>query len=1022
MAKARAKSTGATLVIVESPSKARTIERYLGAGYMVRACMGHVRDLPESGLGIDLDGGFLPTYEILPGKRKVISELRKAAKEADTVYLATDLDREGEAIAWHLSEALDLSKTKARRVVFNEITKSAIKEAFEHPHDLDLAKVDAQQARRILDRIVGYQLSPLLWKKIAKGLSAGRVQSVAVKLIVDREEEIRAFVPEESWKILAVFATQPDQTAALASAWREFLSKAEDPDAPRTQKERIAWLTEHACVAAELVKLGGESFEGRTVADARRVVEALGFVTQRVEETDWEEYRAHGLKRTRLHGELPASRGPAFTVRDVSTRRTTTRPQPPFTTAALQQQASTQLGFSASRTMRIAQQLYEGVELGARGSVGLITYMRTDSTNLSKDSIAHVRDMIRADFGDRYLPEKPNVYGSAKRAQEAHEAIRPTDASIKPEEIRAALSAEQWKLYDLIWRRFVACQMEPAQWDSTTLLIGADTAQGEAIFKATGRRLAFDGFYRVQGLGSQEDVVLPPLATGQPVSPLQLDPRQQYTSPPPRYSEAALIKSLEAEGIGRPSTYAAIIQTIQDRGYVEQVDRRFHATDKGEIVTEKLVEHFPRIMDVKFTSHMEDELDKIEEEHLDWVRVLHEFYDPFKESLARAETEMQPARSEPSAYTCPKCSQPMAYRWARTGRFLSCTGYPDCNGAYNVDREGKPIIPKVVDLACEKCGKPMLLRRSKMGPFLGCSGYPECSSTVPCDATGQPLRLVTPEEIERPCEECGEGTLRVKRKARREFLGCDKYPTCKHTASLPDGVYLERKRTPLEPAGFNCEKCSRPMVIREGRRGKFLACSGFPRCKNSKPHEKLDEFLQQVAEGKLQATDTQTAEQLKKSNGNGRRAVPKTVPKTAEGKVDFAALGEPPKGFAWTRTGKPVVETWPEGALHCPECGSDMSLKRGRFGPFYSCSNFPKCRCTVNLRGDAKKRAEEELPAPQRPKPIPTDVSCPECGAKMLLREGRSGKFLGCSAFPKCKTTQPMPPGATVEDLVSAPA
>ncbi|MCG3131638.1 MAG: DNA topoisomerase 1 [Phycisphaerae bacterium] len=1009
------------LVIVESPSKARTIERYLGPGHTVRACLGHVRDLPESGLGVDLDRDFLPTYEILPGKKKVISELRKAAKDADTVYLATDLDREGEAIAWHLSEALALPKSKARRVVFNEITKTAIQEAFERPHDIDPAKVDAQQARRILDRIVGYQLSPLLWKKIAKGLSAGRVQSVAVKLIVDREAQIRAFVPEESWKILAVFATDVGAAENLGGAWRTFLDSAADPDEPRTQKERIAWLTEHACLQAELVKIGDEAFEAKTAADARRIAEALGFVTSGVEETDWPEYARHGLKRVRLAG-TTQRRDATFVVRDLQTRRTTTKPSPPLTTAAMQQTASTQLGFSASRTMRIAQQLYEGVELGQRGSVGLITYMRTDSTNLSKDSVEQARRLIAEKFGDAYLPPRPNVYGAAKRAQEAHEAIRPTDATIAPDDAKSFLTQEQFKLYDLIWRRFVACQMEAAQWDGTTVLIGASTTAGEATFKATGRRLAFDGFYRVQGLGAQEDVVLPPLKADQRVAPLQIDPRQHYTSPPPRYTEAALIKALESEGIGRPSTYAAIIQTIQDRGYVEQIDRRFHATDKGEIVTEKLVEHFPKIMDVKFTSYMEDELDKIEEEHLDWVRVLHEFYDPFKESLVRAEVEMQPARSEPSPYTCPKCGQAMAYRWARTGRFLSCTGYPDCNGAYNVDREGKPIIPKATDVACEKCGKPMLLRRSKLGPFLGCSGYPECSNTVPCDETGEPLKLVRPEDIERPCEECGEGTLKVKRKGRRDFLACDRYPTCKATAPMPGGVYLERKKAALEPAGFNCEKCSRPMVVREGRRGKFLACSGFPRCKNSKPHEKLDEFLQQVAEGKLQATDDKAVELLKASRGKSKSSAARSIPKTADGKVDFKALGDPPRGYAWTRTGKPVVETWPEGSLHCPDCGSDVSLKRGRFGPFFSCTNFPKCRFVVNLRGDAKKRAEEELPAPQRPKPVLTDVACPDCGQKMLLREGRTGKFLGCSSYPKCKTTQPVPPGATEADLATASA
>ena len=969
--------------------------------------MGHVRDLPANDIGVDLDHGFEPVYTVAPSRKKLLSELARAAKKSARVYLATDLDREGEAIAWHLAEALNLPPDKTQRVVFNEITKDAIQHAFANPLELDLDKVNAQQARRILDRIVGYQLSPLLWKKVAKGLSAGRVQSVAVRLIVEREAEIRTFVPVESWKIGACFATKPEDAEKLATEWEAFLEGGADPDSGRTIKERNAWLSKHGCVQAELVKVGGEAFGPSDAADCRKVAESLGFVCEDIEESVWEQYAKHGLKTIDLNGRTDRGGAPKFAVSDVQTKRSQTKPPPPFITATLQQSASTQLSFAASRTMRVAQQLYEGVDVGnGDGPVGLITYMRTDSRALSAESIGAVRSLITDNYGQDYLPAKPNRYGSSKRAQEAHEAIRPTNVGLTPEALKGRLSTEQYKLYDLIWRRFVACQMTPAQWDSTTVLIAAPTSLGEAVFKATGRRQVFDGFQRVAGSPSNGDLILPEMAVGAPVAPLQIDPQQRFTSPPPRYTEASLVKSLEAEGIGRPSTYAQIIQTIQDRGYVEQIDRRFYATDKGQIVTEKLIQHFPKLMDIKFTSYMEDELDKIEEAHLDWVHVLNEFYGPFRERLDKAHQEMEPARAEPSEYKCPKCEKEMVYRWAKSGRFLSCTGYPDCSGAYNVDREGKPIIPKQVNVTCEVCGQKMLLRQSRHGPFLGCSGYPECNNTLPCDEQGVPHRLVTEQELEEPCEACGEGTLKVRRAGVRSFLGCDKYPQCKNTKPLPKGVRLERKIEPVVDAGVPCDRCGRAMIIRTGRRGKFIACSGYPRCRNTKPVEKLEELQAKAAEaGTVPEPVAQELNGKKRSPAAGRR----TIPKTPDGKVDFEALGPPPPGFAWTRTGRPVVESWPEGPLQCPQCGGELALRSGRFGPFYSCTNFPKCRCSVNLRGEAKKRAEVEIPAPVRPKPIPTDLPCDECGEPMLIRTGRSGKFLGCSKYPKCKFTKPLP-------------
>lgn len=1001
----KSKASARALVIVESPAKAKTINKYLGDEYVVKASMGHVRDLPPREFGIDLENDFTPTYEVLRGRTKVISELRRAAETAHDVYLATDLDREGEAIAWHLAQALNLPEVRVKRVIFNEITASAIREAFAHPHRIDLDRVNAQQARRILDRIVGYELSPLLWKKIAKGLSAGRVQSVAVRLIVDREREIRAFVPAETWRITADFCADPASAGPLRVAWGEFCQ------AERTQKEIGRWLAEHGAFRTELVELGGRPFEPQNADEAARAVGLLGVRVDRIHRQPWEAYARLGLEQAQIAGQLDPAAVPVFTVAALATRRTTSRPPAPFTTASLQQQASTSLRFSASRTMRVAQGLYEGVDLAGEGPVGLITYMRTDSTHLSKESLHAVREFIRREFGAAYVPEGPNYFGKRQeRAQEAHEAIRPTDPARTPASLRNRLTDEQYRLYELIWQRFVACQMPPAQWDSTSVSVTCDTREGPARFGGNGRKLVFDGFMRVAGVSS-EDQLLPPLREGQPVGAVSLDPRQQFSSPPPRFTEASLVKALESEGIGRPSTYAAIIDTIQERGYVEQEDRKFCPTALGETVTDKLVEHFPKIMDVKFTSYMEDELDKIEEAHLDWVSVLHEFYDPFRELLARAGEEMHAVRAQPSDMTCPECGKPMVYRWARTGRFLACSGYPSCKATMNVDREGRPIVPKVSNVNCDACGKPMVHKQARGGHFLGCSGYPECRTTRPCNENGEPLRIVKDEEVRRPCEACGTGTMVVKRKGRRAFLACDRYPECRATGSIPADVALERKAAPPpEPAGVNCEKCGRAMVIRLGSRGRFLSCSGFPKCRNAKPLEKLEALrAAAAARGEVPAETPGAA-----SGGASGAGAARNGAGTSAARVATAEAVAPP-GFALTRTGKPVVEVMPqEGELNCPDCGTAMELRRGRFGPFFSCGSFPKCRFVANLRGEAKKAAEEMMPAPARPKPEPTDIACDECGKMMLIREGRRGKFLGCSGYPKCRATKELPAGAGV--------
>jgi DNA topoisomerase I len=1013
------KSDGRDLVVVESPAKAKTINKYLGNKYVVRASMGHVRDLPEHGLAVDIEKGFAPTYAVVAGRRKVVAELRKLAEKSNTVFLATDLDREGEAIAWHLAQTLELDPTKVRRVVFNEITRTAIQDAFSHPRDIDMGKVNAQQARRILDRIVGYELSPLLWKKIAKGLSAGRVQSVTVRMVVEREKEIRAFIPTEYWTITGFFAPSPAEAERLVKEWQSYRAEPGDAGDGHTQKAIATWLSAHQCLEASLVSVEGASFrpegtrEGTdapvfksAAGQARRVAEALGFVVEREQVESWKEYERLGLQTVKLVGRLDPARAPEFRIGDIQTKRVKTRPSAPFTTATLQQTAGSHLKLSPSRTMQLAQQLYEGVELaGEDGPVALITYMRTDSTNLSAESVQAARSWVTENCGDKYVPEKPNVYGSGKRAQEAHEAVRPTDAKRTPESLKDQLSGGLFKLYDLIWRRFMACQMTPAEWDSTVVSIEAATPAGRAEFKASGRTLAFDGFYKVLGVprGGDEQI-LPPTTVGQRLGPLEIAPEQHFTSPPARYSEPTLVKRLEAEGIGRPSTYAAIIQTIQDRGYVEHNDRKLYATDKGMIVTDKLIEHFPDVMEYKFTSFMEDELDKIEDSDNDndWVKVLHEFYDPFHTDLVRAHSEMEAARSEPSEYKCETCGAPMVYRWGKTGRFLSCTNYPECKGALNIDSQGRPIRMQATDVKCEVCGKDMIVRQSRHGSFLGCSGYPECSHTLPCDESGRPLKLVTEKELEEPCPNCGEGKLTVKRRGVRAFLGCDRYPKCKFTKPLPEGVRVERKVQPVEESGVACERCHRPMVIRTGRRGKFIACTGFPRCRNTAPIEKLEELR-----AKSPAIEAVVAEGG--ANGNGAKVLPAPARKGKGAVVNVAELGPPPAGFAWTRTGKPVVETWPEGDLHCPYCGSEMELKNGRFGPFFSCTGYPKCKTSINLRGEAKKRAEADNPPPEKPKPVPTDIKCAECGAPMMIRTGRSGRFLGCSAYPKCKATSPLP-------------
>ena len=839
-ASAGGSSRGKHLVIVESPAKAKTINKYLGTGYVVKASVGHVRDLPTKAKkgdkspvpGVDLKRGFAPHYEVLPGKTKTVSELKRAAKTASDVWFATDLDREGEAIAWHLAHELGIAPGAAKRVMFNAITKAEIQRAFEHPHPIDENKVNAQQARRVLDRIVGYQVSPLLWKKVARGLSAGRVQSVAVRLIVEREREIRAFVPVEYWSLTARFTTDAGKASGLAAAWETFLAQRDDKNNPPTVKAQAAWLGERGAVTAELVEIGGVkaeiSGEGDLAARAAEIAAIAGLTS--VKTTQREDPKGKGPARhIRTVTGVIDPKTP-YRVTGVETKRTTSRPPAPFITSTLQQAASTRLGFGAQRTMRAAQALYEGVDIPGEGAVGLITYMRTDSTHLTGEAISMARAHIGKVYGEKYLPEKPNFFASSnKDAQEAHEAIRPTSLDYPPERVRSALSPDQFRLYQVVWQRFVACQMAPAQWDATAVTIKGGRTGGDATkeltFRATGRTLVFDGFLRVAGVPhAADEQTLPALRDGQALAPFGLAPEQKFTSPPPRYTEASLIKELESEGIGRPSTYASIIGVIQDRRYAEVVDRRFFATDLGEVVTDKLVEAFPDIMDVGYTREMEKNLDRIEDEHTDWTDVLRKFYGPFEKALERAHDELSHAKAEttpaPKEYRCQKCGSDLVYRFGKNGKFLSCSTYPTCDYACPVDREGKPLPIETADVVCPTCGRGMIKRTGRFGVFYGCSGYPECKEILKADKKGRPLAPQPPAlPTEIACAKCKQRTLVLRNGVRGPWLSCSGYPKCRGRgkwAELPEDV-----RAALEAALAAHEK-AHPIPIIRDKKGNAL--------------------------------------------------------------------------------------------------------------------------------------------------------------------------------------------------------
>ncbi|MGA2315080.1 MAG: type I DNA topoisomerase [Thermodesulfobacteriota bacterium] len=725
------------LVVVESPAKVKTLQKFLGEDYIIKASVGHIKDLPEDELGVNLQKDFQPQYVTISGKGKIIRELKKASKDVKNIYLGPDPDREGEAIAWHIAEEIGDPDKNIYRVLFNEITKRAVLDAIHHPGKLQQSKFEAQQARRILDRLVGYQVSPILWEKVRRGLSAGRVQSVAVRIVCEREREIQDFVSEEYWSLTATLKKKDSSVS----------------------------------FDAKLTKWKGKKVKMANEAEALAIKKALEIVPYSVSKVVQQEKQRH--------------------------------PFPPFITSRLQQEAYRKLSFSAQKTMRIAQKLYEGVDLGQLGMVGLITYMRTDSVRVSTEAIQQVRGWIKDRFGDSYLPPKPNVYKSRRGAQEAHEAIRPTSIDLESDKVKSYLDKDQWALYKLIWDRFVASQMPSADFLQTTVEIKAD----DAIFTAVGTVPVFQGFMAlyVEGEDNQEngngEKKLPSLSEGEVLELLNLIPKQHFTQPPYRFSEATLIKELEEKGIGRPSTYATILATIKEKGYVRLEKGKFFPTELGCLVNDLLVVNFPDIFDIEFTAQMEENLDKIEEGQKDWVDTLKEFYLPFEKDLEMAKISMRDVKREkiPTDAICERCGSKMVKRWGKRGYFLACSSYPKCR--YTREVEGNEENQVETGAKCEKCGSPMVIKNGKFGRFLACSNYPTCKFTRSLD-TG----------VRCPQEGC-DGVI-VERKTRkgRTFYSCTNYPSC--TYALWD-----------KPIPEKCPQCGFPFLVeKQGKGGATKRC------------------------------------------------------------------------------------------------------------------------------------------------------------------------------------------------------
>jgi len=725
-----------SLLIVESPTKVKTLSKFLGKDFTIMASVGHVKDLPKKELGVDIENEFKPTYVVIEGKEKILKELKKAAKSCEKIYLGPDPDREGEAIAWHIAEELNGSSERIYRVDFHEITEKAVIEALKNPRKIDMNLVNAQQARRILDRLVGYKLSPLLWKKVRRGLSAGRVQSVALRLIVDREREIEAFKPEEYWSITA---------------------KLEGKEPPPFE--------------ARLIQKDGKKIKIRNAPEADAIVKALKEST--------------------------------FIVTRIEKKKRKRSPAPPFITSTLQQEAARKLKFTAKKTMMIAQQLYEGVELGDEGSTGLITYMRTDSVRVAKEAEEEARALIRGEFGKEYVPRTPPVYKSKKSAQDAHEAIRPTSVIRTPESIKRYLNRDQYRLYSLIWHRFIASQMSSAELEQTSI----DIKAGEYTFRATGTIIVFPGFMKLyiesgDNGEEEEEGILPALSEGEDLNLLELIPKQHFTQPPPRYTEASLVKELEARGIGRPSTYATILSTIQDRKYTEKVDGRFKPTELGIVVSDLLVERFPELMDYNFTARMEENLDRIEEGGVRWVNIVHDFYVPFNRDLTEAMEVLGKIKPKDVVLDekCEKCNRPMVIKWGRHGRFIACSGFPECKNTRPYEGNGKENNSvQSTDEKCPVCGADMVIKSGRFGRFKACSRYPECKHTRPI-STG--VR----------CPEDGGEIIERRSKRGKVFFSCSNYPNCKFA-------------TWHRPVNRKCPQCGAEMMVeKNSKRGRFIAC------------------------------------------------------------------------------------------------------------------------------------------------------------------------------------------------------
>ncbi len=761
-----------SLLIIESPAKAKTIIKYLGPDFRIMATVGHIKDLPVKRLGVDVNNEFKPEYVTIKGKGKILRALKEAGMETEAVYLAPDPDREGEAIAWHIAQELKKGKGKIFRVLFNELTEKAIHEAIASPRPLNINIFESQQARRILDRLVGYQISPLLWSKVKRGLSAGRVQSVAVKMICDREKEIFAFEPQEYWSL----------TAHL---------EAKEPPVFK----------------ARLLRYNGKKIELKNENQTNKIISEV--------------------------------KDRPFKVANISKRKKKKNSPPPFITSLLQQEAYSKLRFPAKKTMSIAQNLYEGIELGDRGQIGLITYMRTDSFRISDDAISQARSFILQSFGNDYVPAKPNHFKSRKGSQDAHEAIRPTSVDLEPKTVLQFLTKDQLSLYTLIWKRFVASQMVPAILDQTQVEIEA----GKATFKASGSVVVFKGFtalYEERMNGSEpdeyQDGQLPSLTEDQILNPIKLEPAQHFTQPPPSFTEATLIKALEENGIGRPSTYAAILANISGRDYVTIEKRRYRPTELGFLVTHLLVKSFPRIMNTAFTAEMETNLDRIARGEVKWNNLMAKFYDSFQKDLEKAKQEI---RGEVlTDITCPKCKNPMAIKSGRNGLFLACTGYPECKNTTNFirDEKGKIIMETTHEVGseegkCELCGKPMIIRGGKFGHFLGCSGYPECKNTRNIktkETVEQKNHKITQHGVK--CKACGGRMVFRRSRTGQRFLACENYPKCTHTESVSTKVLCPN------------DDCNGMVVEKTSKKGRrFYACNQYPKCSFAMWDEPFDD-------------------------------------------------------------------------------------------------------------------------------------------------------------------------------------